>query len=633
MTHSTTEKQSKILGVFLDSHIDNAELLSQAITIVRREGCPWFVIYVEDDHYELDSLSRERLKLSIDQAKELGAQVVHLPSDDRIKSLIDTTNSNQINHLVIGDKKRSFFQSIFKTNIATKLSKIETPFKLQVVTLETQAETASTSPTNSWWGYFVSVLLIIVLTGLIDFIQESLPEYRFNASIYNVSMVYLLAIVFSALRYGVWPAIIAAFMSFALYNYLFILPFYEFGLDQFSDVLNFFLFLSASLVSVGFVDAYKRQFSVLRERELAARALQDLTKVASDFSDSNRSIHGMGLNLQEILQAKVTIFLYKDKLNSVFPESARDDTESAQIAYDKQTILHEETWTYYPISTPRRKIGVLSVAANSDFRSEKLIEALAYQIGLAVERHELMLESQDIKLQHQRESLRSSLLSSVSHDLKTPLVSIIGSLSSIRYMDHSLTSDERKELISTAIEEAERLNQSISNILHMTKIEAGDMKVNKQWLGVHTLFSESVARLATYLGNRNIIIPSSNLAINVDPVLFPQVLQNILENIIKYTAADAEVRLEAKQQAETVELRVIDNGPGIPEMEHERLFDKFTRLESRDSRIAGTGLGLSICKAIVELNGGQIILENNVDSSGLSVIITLSDYKQIEEID
>jgi two-component system sensor histidine kinase KdpD len=199
-------------------------------------------------------------------------------------------------------------------------------------------------------------------------------------------------------------------------------------------------------------------------------------------------------------------------------------------------------------------------------------------------------------------------------------------------MEDSLSKKDRQELIATAIEEAERLNQSISNILHMTKIESGDMKANTTWLDVHSLFSDSAARLATLLDKRSITIdvPNNALAVSVDPVLFPQVLQNLLENIAKYTPETSAVKLSTRIHSRKIELHISDSGPGVPEQEQIRLFDKFSRLESRDARVAGTGLGLSICKAIVELHGGTIALKNNTNEQGLSVIITLPKYRKTE---
>lgn len=633
MAHKQVQESGKRLGVCLNAYSDNNQLIEAAITVTRSDGCPWFAVYIDDDRYELDSLSRERLRLSIDKAREAGAEIIRLPSDNIVQGIITAAELNHLTHLIIGKRQKSTLKSFLRPTLASRLIRQNASFEIQVITLDQVDEDSVLTATRGWQGYAISTLLICVLTIVIDVIQESLPEYRFNASIYNVSMVYLLAIIFSALRYGVWPAVLAALLSFAFYNYFFIPPFYEFGLNGLNDVLNFGLFLAASLVSVTLADRYKRKMTSLKERELAARALQDLTKDIGSTSDRSEIIQLMALNLQEILHSEVVIFLKNANLEKVFPLDSRQHTQDVASIFREQKVTHTQEWAYYPISTPRKRIGILGVAANGGAHSERLVEALAYHIGLAIERSELMQESEDIKLKHQRESLRSSLLSSVSHDLKTPLVSIIGSLSSIRHMDDALTTQERRELITTAIEEAERLNQSITNILDMTKIESGDMKINAQWLDVHSVFSDAIGRMFVQLGDREleITLPYSRMAIKVDPVLFSQVLQNLLENIVKYTPPDAKVTLGAVAQGPRIRLHITDNGPGIPEEDRNRLFDKFTRLEKRDARIAGTGLGLSICKAIVELHEGTIRLENNENDVGVSAIITLKKFKSIEK--
>lgn len=633
MADNYVTQTSKRLGVCLNDYSDNGRLIDEAVATAMRDACPWFAIYIDDDRYTLDSLSRERLRFSIDKAREAGAEIIRLPSSDIVQGIITAAEFNDLTHIIVGKRRKSRLSSLSQPTLASKLLKHDTTFEIQVITLnDDSVESKHVKLPKRWIGYVVSLGLILLLTAIIEVIQESLPEYRFNAGIYNVSMVYLLAIVFSALRYGLWPATIAASVSFGLYNYFFITPFYEFGLNQLSDILNFTLFLSASLISVTVAGAYKRKMMSLNERELAARALNDLTRETSTTSTIQELTEKLGIHLQEILQNDIIIFFANGKLKRVFPEVWNEELDSVLIAYQEQQIVDENNWRFYPISTPRKHIGVLGVSLNEQHYSNKLVEALSYQAALAIERCHLMQESEDIKLQHQRESLRSSLLSAVSHDLKTPLVSIIGSLSSIRHMDESLSSEERQELISTAIEEAERLNQSISNILHMTKIESGDMKANRVWLDVHSLFSDAVSRLLPLLGNRSVTveIPSDSLAIYVDPVLFPQILQNLLENIAKYTPENVAAILTAKTHGKEVEISISDNGPGIPEKDHIRLFDKFTRLESRDTRVAGTGLGLSICKAMVGLHGGKITLMNNPQGQGLSVVITLKEYQIIE---
>ncbi len=635
LIHHGTPKR---LGVCLNDYSDNARLLDEALETVHREACAWYVIYIESERQSLDPVSRERLKLVLDKAGEAGAQIVRFPSSDVVQGIITAAELHALTHIIVGRRRKSRFRSLLSPTLASQLLKYDVPFELQVVTLPDDAQSRSEKPSRTRWdAYLFSFLLIIGLTAIIDAIQESLPEYRFNASIYNVSMIYLLAIIFCALRYGILPATLAAITSFGLYNYFFIPPFYKFGLSHISDVLNFLLFLSASLISVTVADSYKRNMLRLRERESASTALHALTRDTYGSQNMQELLATLGGHLREILQHDILIFL-DGKAQPIYPEAPSEKitkkiSKAALDTYKTHLISREGSWQFYPIYTPRRNVGALGVLQTGPEASKQFIEALCYQSALVIERMHLMHESEDIKLQHQRESLRSALLSSVSHDLKTPLVSIIGSLSSIRHMDEALSSKERNELIVTAIEEAERLNQSITNILDMTRIEAGELKPNKQWMDVYSLFSDTVQRLSTRIGKHDVLIDvlEEAFAISVDPVLFPQVLQNLLENALKYSPEDQPVTLAASIDQRRATLRITDHGPGIPKEQRAKAFDKFTRIHQRDARIAGTGLGLAICKAIIGVHGETITLEDNPNGSGLSVVITLKAYQPVRK--
>lgn len=213
MANSKIQQTGKQLGVCLNAYSDNSRLLQEAIEIANRDGCPWVAIYIDDDRYELDSLSRERLRLSIDKAREAGAEIIRLPSTDVVQGIITAAELHHLTHLVIGKRRKSRLLSLLQPTVASRLLKHDTSFELQVITLDQpNNEHIGIHAVRGWRGYAFSIALILMLTAVIDVIQESLPEYRFNASIYNVSMVYLLAIVFTALRYGLWPATIAAFL-------------------------------------------------------------------------------------------------------------------------------------------------------------------------------------------------------------------------------------------------------------------------------------------------------------------------------------------------------------------------------------------------------------------------------------
>jgi len=634
MTKTQSLKPQKRLGVCLSHDSNNQALIDAALEIIAKEQCSWYAVYIENEDVVVNSIARQRLEQSLDNAREAGAILIRLPSNDTAQGIITAAELHKLTHVIIGKGKKSYWANLIKPTLAAKILTHNISFEVQVITINKNSSIHEmSSNSNGWVSYFASASIILLITAIVEVVQESLPEYKFNAAIYNVSMLYLLAIIFCSLRFGLGPAMLAGILSFGFYNFFFITPFYEFGLGQISDVLNLALFLSASLISATVANAYKNNMLLLREREQAARALYNLSKDIAGFGNKEEVTISLVKHMREILQKDVVLLSYNDSLNIAYPRDVAlsdEVLERAEKSYEKQETAHISGWSFYIVSTARLKLGMIGVMDAQHSGSEKLIEALCYQTALAIERAQLTQDSEDMKLQNQKESLRSALLSSVSHDLKTPLVSIIGSLSSLRHMDASFSSEDRKELISTAIEEAERLNQSITNILDMTRIEAGELKPNKEWLDVYSLFASSVERQAHMLEKLNVKIDVDlGLAVHVDPTLFPQVLQNILENAAKYTPEGSNINLSADIIDDNAVLTISDDGPGVPAEQRDKLFDKFTRLEHRDARVAGTGLGLAICKAIIGVHGGTIALSDTDNGKGLSVVISLKEYKHL----
>lgn len=629
--------QRKIcVGVCLNDYSDNSELIEEALNIVNKSDCPWVVIYIENDSaLKLDSLRQKRLEITLDQARELGAQIVRFSSNNLVDDIISVAETYNITHLIIGKRKRGRVNNFLFPTLSSKILRRGVSFEIKVVTFEEAIKYSWLELIRKYWsGYFLSSALIILLTIIIDLFQESLPEYKFNASIYNVSMVYLLVIVFSALKFGAGPAFVAAIFSFLFYNYFFIVPFYEFELNTISDSLNLLLFLSASFISLTVASSYKKSMLRLKESERSARAMHQLSHDIAGIADRQELIQTIGNHLFHIFDQHIAIFLANKKnldIAYAYPETPmRALTRRANTTLRKQQKLRIAEWVLFPISSPRENIGVLAIKGEPKGISDNLIMTLCYQVALSVERIDLLRSSEDMKLMAQKESVRSSLLSSISHDLKTPLVTIIGSLSSIRHMDKSLSSEAREELIHGAIMEAERLNQSLTNILEITKIESGNLNIQSEWVNPYSLWSDTVERFSSRLEHRTIATSdkNKNVSIFIDPLLFSKVFQNLLENICKYTPNNSTIEFEVYTKGKKALLRISDNGAGIGDEEKTKLFDKFTRSEKLDRQVAGTGLGLTICKAIVELHQGTIHLEDNKEGSGLSVIISLNEFKR-----
>ena len=255
----------------------------------------------------------------------------------------------------------------------------------------------------------------------------------------------------------------------------------------------------------------------------------------------------------------------------------------------------------------------------------RLLDALADQAAVAIERISLVRGLAEARVQAESDRLRAALLTSISHDLRTPLASIIGTVSSLRRYADKYDAADRDELLATLESEAERLNRFVGNLLDMTKLESGMIDMKLDLADVAEIVGAALERTASVLARHQIkvsVAPDLPM-LRLDPTLFEQVLFNLLDNAAKYSPAGSRIDLRARRDGDVVAVEVIDEGPGIPPDDLERIFDKFYRVQAQDRRRAGTGLGLAICRGFIEAQGGRIEAHNRRDRSGAILTIRL----------
>jgi two-component system sensor histidine kinase KdpD len=333
-------------------------------------------------------------------------------------------------------------------------------------------------------------------------------------------------------------------------------------------------------------------------------------------------------HIGEVFSSRLVILLPDEKGNLTVPVTAPetfalDERESsvAQWVFDHRQRAGIGTDTlpgamalYLPLFTSSRTVGVLGIlpgfsSALFDHEQIHILESFANQIAMAIERVLLAEEAQRALLKAETEAMRSTLLSSVSHDLRTPLAAITGSATALLQKDINLDKQSRQELVQTIFEEAEHLNQIIRNVLYMTRLEAKAISVQKEWQSLEEIIGVVLNRLADKLNGRHVTtrIPTDLPMVPFDPLLIEQVLMNILDNAIKYTPKETPLEISAEVKGKAVVMELADRGPGIPPGDEERIFEKFVRGVSVGG---GIGLGLTICRAIVNAHGGRIWAEN-----------------------
>jgi len=385
----------------------------------------------------------------------------------------------------------------------------------------------------------------------------------------------------------------------------------------------------------------RERAETIREREAQTASLYYLSRDLAAAADIDSILDAAIKNIGESLNARVAILLSEGerlKIRAANQDIHLDMKELAvaewvfrnrQAAGRGTETLRSAGLLCLPLQTSASMLGVLGVEFKDDRdyaspQSRRLLEAFAAQTTLAIERVRLVKQAEQSEILQARESLERALLNSVSHDLRTPLVSITGALGTIRDKGEQLNAEARKELLDAAWEEAARLNRFVGNLLDMTRLEAGAIKLKEEPCDVQDVVGCALAALEKQLGSRRIDVrlQSGLPLVKMDMALMTQVLVNLLDNALKYSPPESSIEIAARVDGPLLKIEVSDRGPGVPDSDLKRIFDKFYRIPVPEGA-RGTGLGLSICRAIVEVHGGTIRAENRAEG-GLRVIITLT---------
>jgi two-component system sensor histidine kinase KdpD len=445
----------------------------------------------------------------------------------------------------------------------------------------------------------------------------------------NLVMIYLLGVAFVAIRAHRGPAVLASILSVAAFDFFFVPPRFTFAVNDTQYVVTFVVMLGVALVISDLATRVHMQADIVRQRERRTAVLYSLSRELAATPATEDIASAAARHVSDAFSAPATVLLprFDGRLvplsgrQAAFTLTPRDEAvarwvlEHGRMAGMGTDTLPGAGALFLPVAGTRGPVAVLGIrppgtdAPSPD--SVHLLEALASQTAAALERARLAEEAQSARITAETEKLRSTLLSSVSHDLRTPLASITGSASTLLDPDASLPPSAHRDLIVTIHEEADRLNRLVANLLDMTRLESGAVQVKKEWLTVEEIVGAALTRLEPRLARRPVTtdLPQDLPLVALDGVLIEQVLVNLIENALKYTPDETPIEISARAGPAAVTVEVADRGPGIPEGAFESIFDKFHRLQP-GARPGGVGLGLTICKAIVTAHGGKIWVEN-----------------------
>ena len=480
-------------------------------------------------------------------------------------------------------------------------------------------------------GYMTSILMVTGATLVCEILRPLLLPI-------NLLMIYLVTVVLVALNTGKKPAIITVVLSAFIHNYLYVPPRFGFDFQHKEYLATFFGLLVTGTVISSLVTKTRERAEALRVREAETASMYRLSRELVTATDSQAILSTVIANIEMTLTAPAALFITHGEQLELLDASrgfSADKEEHAVVVRANRTGQYLEHYQLFrgkfccfPLATMQRTFGVMAVTltGNSERPAEqthRLLEAFATQTSLALERVELSHEAEQAQNLRARQKLERALLNSVSHDLRTPLSTITGVLSSILVEGERLTPDIQRELLENAKDEADRLNRFVGKLLDMTRLEAGGVILKMESCDVQDLIGCALGAMERQLLNRPVTVdlaPELPL-VEMDMVLMNQVLINLLDNAVKYSPPDSAIEVTAWCNENCLLIKTADHGPGIPQQDLERVFEKFYRVPVPEG-ISGTGLGLSICHGIVEAHGGTICAENRSDG-GLAVTLSI----------
>jgi two-component system sensor histidine kinase KdpD len=456
-----------------------------------------------------------------------------------------------------------------------------------------------------------------------------------HLALVDLAMLYLLGIVFTASRTGPWPSLLATVLSVASFDFFFVPPYFTFAVSEPKYLLTFVVMFVVYVITSRLTLHIREQAEAARHRERRTSALYHLSRELTQVREFKRLCAVAISHITELVSRRAAILVPDGRgdllpvasspslpgLNEAQMNTARRVFEESKGDGSGVPSEAESGVLYLPLVAATGEIGVVAVLPEwptRRFHQEQidLLRGLTNQVAMALERAMLADEAHEAQLTAERETLRSTLLSSVSHDLRTPLATITGAATTLLQKDVKLGASDRQELVQTICEEADHLNHIIRNVLDMTRIEAGAIAVKKEWQPIEEIVGAVLNRLSDRLKDRpfKTELPEDLPLVSFDPLLIEQVLTNLLDNAIKYTPEGTPLELSAALKDRSVVLEVADRGPGIPAGEEDRIFEKFVRGPASGG---GIGLGLTICRAIVQAHGGRIWAENRPGGGAL----------------
>jgi len=611
-----------------------------------RARIPWIVATVVTPRHEaLGEEARATTTEALRLAETLGAEVVTRHSErDVAAELLAFARSRNVTRLVVGRPRQRWPWNLLREPVSDRILDLATDFEVTVVTHRARVERRKilSSPDLPGWRDWGAILS--ETCGAMAAATAIAWPFSAHLPVASIAVVYLLAVSIVAFRQGLTAALLASALGFLTYNFFFTTPYYSLAVEQSEAVVALLVFLISAVFTGTLASRLKAQVDSMRASRRRTETLYEFARKIAAATKADDVLWAAAAHIAVTLNCRSLILMPGvggaleqvqghpsiEELDAKAEGAARWAFERNEPAGAGTTTLPTSDWLFVPLATARRILGVIGVqfrdaAQGLDPETKRLLHAVEDQVAVALERFTLAADLEDARVNAEGEKLRAALLNSVSHDLRTPLVTVIGAVTTLADADTVLTAANRSELIGTALDEARRLDRYVQNLLDMTRLGHGALTPNAQSVDLREVVGRVRGDLARLLAGHEVVVdmPRTLPRALVDPVLIGQALANVVENAAKYGPPDGRIVIGGEAGADMVTLTVTDEGPGIPVADRERIFDQFYRAARGDGAPSGTGLGLAIVRGFVEAHGGRVGIDAGPGGRGTAIALSL----------
>lgn len=613
-----------------------------------RARIPWIVATVVTPRHEaLGEEARAATAEAQRLAESLGAEVVTLHAESDVAAeLLAFARARNVTRLVIGRPRRRWLAGLLREPVGERLLDRATDFEVTVVAhhalLERRRQAgAEPKPERSWRQ--PAAMAAEIAVAMAGATLVAWPFWRY-VPVASIAVVYLIAVLAIAFRRGLAAALAASALGFLTYNFFYTMPYYSLAVEQYEAVVALMVFLVSAVFTGTLASRLKAQVDSMRAAQRRTGTLYDFARKISAATAPDDVLWAAAAHIAASLNCRSLILLpdAAGSLRQVQGHPAIEELDAraegaARWAFEKNepagagtTTLPTSAWLFVPLATARAILGVIGVQFRDGAKAltpdtKRLLLAVEDQVAVALERFTLASDLQDARVKAEGDKLRAALLNSVSHDLRTPLVTVIGAITTLAGTEAALKPEDRAELIGTALDEARRLDRYVQNLLDMTRLGHGALEPKRASVDLREIVGRVRADLSRLTEGRPVAVdmPRDLPRVLVDPVLIGQALANVMENAAKYAPPESPIAITARTEGAMVRLTVTDEGPGIAPGDRDRVFDPFHRAARGDGAPAGTGLGLAIVRGFVEAHGGTVAIGAGPGGRGAAVSMTL----------